>query len=117
MRSLRLRLFIVLLATFAVAWGVTLTILGVQFSREHTGVWDRNLDEVAREILVSMPADVSRLDSDANLRLPDDDRARQVALALHEAAGFRVVGTRQRIGRHHGRWRDVVLVERRSPNV
>ena len=72
MRSLRLRLFIVLLATFAVAWGVTLTILGVQFSREHTGVWDRNLDEVAREILVSMPADVSRLDSDANLRLPDD---------------------------------------------
>lgn len=39
------------------------------------------------------------------------------SIALHEAAGFRVVGTRQRIGRHHGRWRDVVLVERRSPNV
>jgi phosphinothricin acetyltransferase len=26
-----------------------------------------------------------------------------------------VVGVRKRIGCHHGRWRDVVLVERRSP--
>ncbi|MET9830917.1 N-acetyltransferase family protein [Streptomyces sp. NPDC006385] len=37
------------------------------------------------------------------------------SLALHQRAGFRVIGTRERIGRHHGRWRDVVLVERRSP--
>ena len=29
------------------------------------------------------------------------------SLALHQAAGFRVVGTRERIGQHHGRWRDV----------
>jgi L-amino acid N-acyltransferase YncA len=36
------------------------------------------------------------------------------SMALHQAAGFRVVGTRERIGCHHGRWRDVVLVERRS---
>jgi phosphinothricin acetyltransferase len=36
------------------------------------------------------------------------------SLALHQAAGFRVVGTRERIGRHRGRWRDVVLIERRS---
>jgi hypothetical protein len=28
-----------------------------------------------------------------------------------------VVGTRERIGQHHGRWRDVILVERRSPTV
>ena len=35
--------------------------------------------------------------------------------ALHRAAGFRVVGTRERIGCHHGRWRDTVLIERRSP--
>jgi L-amino acid N-acyltransferase YncA len=35
--------------------------------------------------------------------------------ALHRAAGFRVVGTRERIARHHGRWRDTVLIERRSP--
>ncbi|GAA2742200.1 GNAT family N-acetyltransferase [Kitasatospora cinereorecta] len=39
------------------------------------------------------------------------------SLALHERAGFRVIGTRERIGRHHGVWRDVVLVERRSPLV
>ncbi|MFE4700782.1 GNAT family N-acetyltransferase [Streptomyces sp. NPDC056738] len=39
------------------------------------------------------------------------------SLALHRTAGFRVVGTRERIGRHHGAWRDVVLIERRSPLV
>lgn len=36
------------------------------------------------------------------------------SLALHLAAGFRVIGTRERIGRHHGVWRDVVMIERRS---
>lgn len=39
------------------------------------------------------------------------------SLALHRRAGFRVIGTRERIGRHHGLWRDVVLVERRSTVV
>ncbi|MEU7039064.1 N-acetyltransferase, partial [Streptomyces sp. NPDC046237] len=39
------------------------------------------------------------------------------SLAVHERAGFRVVGTRERIGRHYGVWRDVVLVERRSPAI
>ncbi|MBT2476838.1 GNAT family N-acetyltransferase [Streptomyces sp. ISL-94] len=39
------------------------------------------------------------------------------SLALHERAGFRVIGTRERIGRHHGQWRDVVLLERRSPAI
>ena len=36
------------------------------------------------------------------------------SLRLHERAGFRVVGVRARLGRHRGRWRDVVLLERRS---
>ncbi|WP_206060820.1 GNAT family N-acetyltransferase [Nonomuraea basaltis] len=36
------------------------------------------------------------------------------SLSLHQALGFRVVGTRERIGRHHGTWRDVLLMERRS---
>ncbi|MGO9083297.1 MAG: N-acetyltransferase family protein [Streptosporangiaceae bacterium] len=36
------------------------------------------------------------------------------SIALHQAAGFRVVGIRERLGCHHGRWRDVVLLERRS---
>ncbi|HEX2357597.1 MAG TPA: GNAT family N-acetyltransferase [Micromonosporaceae bacterium] len=39
------------------------------------------------------------------------------SVRLHEKAGFRVVGRRERIGRHHGRWRDVLHMERRSPVV
>ena len=38
----------------------------------------------------------------------------RTSLALHRRFGFRVVGTRERIAQHHGRWRDVVLMERRS---
>ena len=37
------------------------------------------------------------------------------SLALHRRCGFRVVGIRERIGRLDGVWRDVVLLERRSP--
>jgi len=37
------------------------------------------------------------------------------SLALHRAAGFRTVGTRERIGQHLGRWRDTVLIEWRAP--
>lgn len=41
------------------------------------------------------------------------------SLRLHEAAGFRVVGRRERIARsargpHAGTWRDTLLIERRS---
>ncbi|MEO3795962.1 GNAT family N-acetyltransferase [Nonomuraea sp. B10E15] len=36
------------------------------------------------------------------------------SLSLHQALGFRMVGTRERIGRHRGVWRDVLLIERRS---
>ncbi|MFH9427647.1 GNAT family N-acetyltransferase [Streptomyces sp. NPDC017615] len=39
------------------------------------------------------------------------------SLALHRSAGFRVIGTRERIGRLHGVWRDVILIERRSPST
>jgi L-amino acid N-acyltransferase YncA len=39
------------------------------------------------------------------------------SIRLHQRQGFRVVGTRERIGRHRGRWRDVVLLERRSARV
>lgn len=37
------------------------------------------------------------------------------SVALHRRSGFRVVGTRERLGQLHGRWRDVLLLERRSP--
>lgn len=39
------------------------------------------------------------------------------SLALHERAGFRRIGVRERVAKHHGVWRDVVLLERRSPVV
>jgi phosphinothricin acetyltransferase len=41
----------------------------------------------------------------------------EASLALHQACGFRVVGRRQQLGCHRGRWRDVLLLERRSPIV
>lgn len=41
------------------------------------------------------------------------------SLRVHQAAGFRIIGTRERIARselgpHAGQWRDTVLIERRS---
>jgi len=40
------------------------------------------------------------------------------SLALHEAVGFRRVGVERGLGQDsRGRWRDVVLLERRSPVV
>jgi len=38
----------------------------------------------------------------------------EASIRLHHAAGFSLVGTRVRMGRLNGRWRDVVLLERRS---
>ena len=39
------------------------------------------------------------------------------SIHLHRSCGFRVVGTRERLGQMHGVWRDVVVLERRSPVV
>jgi L-amino acid N-acyltransferase YncA len=38
----------------------------------------------------------------------------RASLALHEKCGFRVVGTRERIAKRDGVWRDTVFLERRS---
>lgn len=38
----------------------------------------------------------------------------EASIRLHERCGFRVVGTREKLGRLKGVWRDVVLLERRS---
>ncbi len=35
-------------------------------------------------------------------------------IRLHQSAGFRMVGRRERIGQMHGQWRDTLLLERRS---
>lgn len=39
------------------------------------------------------------------------------SLRLHRRHGFRAVGTRERLGQLAGKWRDVVLLERRSAVV
>lgn len=39
------------------------------------------------------------------------------SVALHRKCGFREVGTREKLGRLNGVWRDVVLLERRSHAV
>jgi L-amino acid N-acyltransferase YncA len=39
------------------------------------------------------------------------------SIAIHEACGFRIMGTRERIGKMNGLWRDTVLLERRSKVV
>ena len=41
----------------------------------------------------------------------------RASLALHERCGFRVVGTRERIAKRDGIWRDTVFLERRSEAV
>jgi L-amino acid N-acyltransferase YncA len=38
----------------------------------------------------------------------------EASIKLHTNAGFRIVGTRSRLGCMNGNWRDVVLLERRS---
>jgi L-amino acid N-acyltransferase YncA len=38
----------------------------------------------------------------------------QASISLHQQSGFRIVGTRERLGCMNGRWRDIVLMERRS---
>ena len=39
------------------------------------------------------------------------------SVRLHQQAGFRLVGRRERIGQMRGIWRDTVLFERRSSSV
>jgi L-amino acid N-acyltransferase YncA len=36
------------------------------------------------------------------------------SVRLHQQAGFRILGTWERIACHHGQWRDTVIMERRS---
>lgn len=38
----------------------------------------------------------------------------EATIALHKKMGFRLVGTRERVARHHGVWRDTAILERRS---
>lgn len=39
------------------------------------------------------------------------------SIALHEKCGFRTIGYREKIGKLHNNWKDVVMLERRSKLV
>ncbi len=41
----------------------------------------------------------------------------KASVTLHKRCGFRVVGRREKLGQRNGRWRDVLLLERRSKTV
>jgi phosphinothricin acetyltransferase len=38
----------------------------------------------------------------------------EASIQLHIKSGFRMIGTRERIGKMNGEWRDTALLERRS---
>jgi phosphinothricin acetyltransferase len=40
------------------------------------------------------------------------DSAQAASIAVHAAAGFRLIGTLQSVGFKHGRWLDTVLMQR-----
>jgi len=39
------------------------------------------------------------------------------SIHIHKKHGFRIVGTREKVAKHYGIWRDVVWMERRSKHV
>jgi phosphinothricin acetyltransferase len=41
----------------------------------------------------------------------------RASVELHKKCGFRIVGVREKIGQMKGWWRDVLLLERRSPAI
>lgn len=41
----------------------------------------------------------------------------EASIKLHQKAGFRIMGIRERIGKMNGLWRDTVILERRSTTI
>ena len=41
----------------------------------------------------------------------------KASIALHLSAGFRIIGIREKIGMMDGKWRDIVLLEKRSHTI
>ena len=39
------------------------------------------------------------------------------SVKIHEACGFQILNTRERVGQMNGKWRDTILMERRSKMV
>ena len=99
-------------------WAALIPVSGHEFYRDVADscvLVDSDLEDrgagtalLRRQVMAAEEAGLRTLQT----TLFPQDRA---AIAVHHAAGFRTVGIRERIGRFDGRWRDAVLLERRSP--
>jgi L-amino acid N-acyltransferase YncA len=89
--------------------GVAELSLYVTFSAHGRGIGRRMMEEVLR---LSEEANIWTIQSAI---FPENE----VSINLHNKFGFRLVGTREKIGKmlvgpHAGKWRDLVFMERRS---
>lgn len=89
--------------------GVAELSLYVTFSAHGRGIGKRMMEEVLK---LSEEANIWTVQSGI---FPENE----VSINLHKKFGFRVVGVREKIGKmlmgpHTGKWRDIVLMERRS---
>ncbi|GGL03989.1 helix-turn-helix domain-containing GNAT family N-acetyltransferase [Nocardia jinanensis] len=101
-----------------VGWAALTPVSGHEFYRDVADSCVMVADELeGRGIGTALLRRQVMAAEDAGLRalqttvFPED----RVGISLHHAAGFRTVGIRERSGRSEGRWRDAVLLERRSP--
>ena len=74
--------------------------------------WSRGIGRRLLEALIASTEDAGIWTIQSGI-FPEN----RASLELHRRVGFRVVGVRERISQHHGRWRDVVMIERRSPRI
>jgi two-component system sensor histidine kinase KdpD len=88
--------------------------------RSH-GHWTRNTLHRLIRMLSDVDIHVLADELEAQMRAAERLNSRAhltgenlASVALHRSAGFRVVGVRKQIAQHRGRWRDMLLLERRD---
>jgi two-component system, OmpR family, sensor histidine kinase QseC len=72
MSSLRGRLLVALLALIFSVWAGWLWCQTIQATRQQTGVWDRSLESIAAQVLLSMPGNLSEYSPRRGFELPRD---------------------------------------------
>jgi len=66
---------------------------------------------IGRALLDALIAEAERRDFRQMIAVIGDS-AQTPSIALHRAAGFRLIGTLEAVGFKHGRWLDTVLMQR-----
>jgi phosphinothricin acetyltransferase len=100
-----------------IGWGA---LLGVSARKVYSGVAEVSIyvsDKFKRQGIGTMLLDKLITESEAEgfwtlqaVMFPEN----MASLRLHKNKGFRVVGYREHLGKMDGKWRDVILLERRS---